>query len=280
MFGLVRPYYKKMIKKDKHEYKCYYCGLCMGMGRNTGLLSRFLINYDVCLAYLVADSISMDTEVKTARCPFSLYKRVQYRDNVELLNKMSNINYILTYHKVMDDIDDDNSVVAKVIELLMRKKYISIENANEGAVRAVTAGMQEIRLAESADTCISVKDAALPFGKLLEETMVGCLEDSSDDKVFTTLCKYLGMWIYIVDACVDLKKDIKHKKYNPLKAGYPNANVEDIVFMRREEITSFLVSCKQSMQQLLELFSCGKNQSLVHDLFEYLLPQEVVDLLK
>ncbi len=280
MFGLVRPYYKKMIKQDKCEYKCYYCGLCMGMGRNTGLVSRFLINYDVCLAYLVADSISMDTEMKTARCPFSLYKRVKYRDNSELLNKMSNINYILSYHKVKDDIDDDNSIVAKVVELLMRKKYISIEEANDGVVRAVTTGMQEIRIAESVDTRISVKDAALPFGKLLEKTMAGCLEDPADDKVFTTLCKYLGMWIYIVDACVDLRKDIKHKKYNPLKAGYPDANVEDIIFMRKEEITDFLVSCKQSMQQLLELFSCGKNQSLVHDLFEYLLPQEVADLLR
>lgn len=175
MFGLVRPYYKKMIKQDKCEYKCYYCGLCMGMGRNTGLVSRFLINYDVCLAYLVADSISMDTEMKTARCPFSLYKRVKYRDNSELLNKMSNINYILSYHKVKDDIDDDNSIVAKVVELLMRKKYISIEKANDGVVRAVTTGMQEIRIAESVDTRISVKDAALPFGKLLEETMAGCL---------------------------------------------------------------------------------------------------------
>ena len=108
MFGLVRPYYKKMIKQEKCEYKCYYCGLCMGMGRNTGILSRFLINYDVCLAYLVADSISVDTDIKTARCPFSPVRRVKFRDNPALLDKMSSVNYILTYHKVKDDIDDDN----------------------------------------------------------------------------------------------------------------------------------------------------------------------------
>lgn len=70
MFGLVRPYYKKMIKQEKCEYKCYYCGLCMGMGRTTGLFSRFLINYDVCLAYLVADSISLDTDSITKLMDF------------------------------------------------------------------------------------------------------------------------------------------------------------------------------------------------------------------
>ncbi len=280
MFGLVRPYYKKMLSQDKCEYKCYYCGLCMGMGRNTGFISRLLINYDVCLAYLVADSISLDTEIKKARCPFSLYKRVQYRDNTELLDKMSQINYILTYHKVMDDIDDDNSKVAKFIELLMRKKYISIKTQNITAVDTVAQGMKRIRDFEKKNEKVSVYDSAMPFGELLANTMSGCLKDSADDKVFTSLCKYLGMWIYVVDACVDLKKDIKHNKYNPLKAGYSNANVDYIIEERKDEIIDFLMSCKQSMQQLLELLACGKNENLVHDLFEYLLPQDVADLLQ
>lgn len=280
MFGLVRPYYKKMIKQEKCEYKCYYCGLCMGMGRNMGILSRFLINYDVCLAYLVADSISVDTDIKTARCPFSPIRMVKYRDNPTLLDKMSSVNYILTYHKVKDDIDDDNSVIAKIIERLMRKKYDSIKGNNEQTILAVANGMEIIKTAESSNNKISVRDSAIPFGELLEGAMMGSLEDLADDKVFSTLCKYLGMWIYVVDACVDLAKDIKHGKYNPLKAGYPDATVEYIIAIRKYEIIDFLMSCKQSMQQLLELLSCGKNETLVHDLFEYLLPQDVADMLK
>lgn len=280
MFGLVRPYYKKMIKQEKCEYKCYYCGLCMGMGRNTGILSRFLINYDVCLAYLVADSIFVDTSIETARCPFSPIRKVKYRDNPALLDKMSGVNYILTYHKVKDDIDDDDSAVAKIIERLMRKKYDSIRIKNEHSIRAVIDGMQAIKAVESSNEKISVHDSAVPFGDLLGGAMAGCLEDPTDDKVFSALCKYLGMWIYVIDACVDLKNDIKHNKYNPLKAGYADATVENIIASRRDEIIDFLMSCKQSMQQLLELLSCGKNENLVYNLFEYLLPQEVADMLK
>lgn len=269
-----------MIKQEKNEYKCYYCGLCMGMGRNTGVLSRFLINYDVCLAYLVADSISMDTEMKSARCPFSPIKKVKYRDNPVLLDKMSNVNYILTYHKVLDDIDDDNSFLAKIIEKLMRKNYNSIENENQSAVYKVVEGMRIIKEAEALNVRISVSDSAQPFGLLLEGVMTNCLDDPTDDKVFTALCKQIGMWIYVIDACLDLKDDIKHNKYNPLKAGYSDATVEDIIDLRKEEIVDFLISCKQSMKQLIELLSCGKNENLVHDLFEYLLPQDVADMLK
>ena len=162
----------------------------------------------------------------------------------------------------------------------MRKKYDSIKGNNEAKICAVTDGMQHIKTMESSNEKISVRDSAFPFGKLLEGAMRGCLDDPTDDKVFSALCKYLGMWIYVVDACVDLGKDIKHNKYNPLKAGYPDATVEDIVTLRKDEIVDFLMTCKQSMQQLLELLSCGKNENLVHDLFEYLLPQDVADMLK
>ena len=279
MFGLVRPYYKKMIKRDKCEYKCYYCGLCMGMGRNTGLISRLLVNYDVCLAYLVADSIYLDTEIKSERCPFSIWKKVQYRDNIELLDKMSCINYILTYHKILDDINDDNSLIAKLLEFLMRKKYRNIEEKNRSKTQAVALHMQMIRNMESNNEKISVYDSSVPFGNLLEAIMSGCIDDPADDKVFTALCKYLGMWIYIVDACLDLKKDTKHNKYNPLKAGYPDTKDENILAARKDEIAVFLMSCKQSMQQLIELLSCGKNETLVQNLFEYLLPKDVADLL-
>ena len=280
MFGLVRPYYKKMINQEKCEYKCYYCGLCMGMGRTTGLFSRLLINYDVCLAYLVADSISLETDIREARCPFSPIKRVKYRDNPVLLDRLSAINYILTYHKVKDDIDDDNSIIAKFVERLMRRNYNNLKGDNERAICAVTAGMHAIKIAESSDEWISIRDSAVPFGELLEGAMAGCLDDTEDDKVFTTLCRYLGMWVYVVDACVDLEEDIKKNKFNPLKAGYFNATAEEIFELRKKEIIDFLTSCKQSMQQLLEIFACGKNEELVHVLFQYILPQDVVDMLQ
>lgn len=280
MFGLVRPYYKKMLAQEKCEYKCYYCGLCMGLGRNSGLLSRNLLTYDICLAYLLADSVSFEAEKKTARCPYAIWRKVTYWDNPKLLDRLSQIDYLLAYHKVLDDINDDNSLGAKFVERLMRKKYTNIAKAAPELDIPIREGMEAVSAAESKNVCISVKEAAEPFGKLLENTMSGCLEDPTDDKIFASLCKHLGMWIYIIDACLDLKKDLKHNKYNPLSAGYINVSVDDIITNRKEEITLFLMTCKQNMQQLLELFACGKNEHLLQNMFEYLLPQDVADLLR
>lgn len=279
MFGLMRPHFKRMLRRERQEYSCYYCGLCMGMGRNTGKLSRMLINFDVCLAYLVADSISPDTEIKTGRCPYSLRRKVRYRDNPELLDKMSAINYILTYHKFLDDIDDDNSMLAKLMEKGMRKRYVDMERQHRRTAEAVASGMRSVREMERGNGRISIRDSAMPFGSLLENAMSDCLDDPTDAKVFATLCRYLGMWIYVVDACVDLERDCKHGKYNPIKAGY-ETGVGEILAERKEEIASFLSGCERSMHQLLQLFSSARNEQLIIELFSGLLPAKVEEMLK
>lgn len=280
MFGLVRPCYQKMQKIDKSSHRCYYCGLCVGMGRNTGLLSRVLVNYDVCLLYLVADSVSSDTEIKTGRCPLPPFKRIRYRDNAALLDKMAGINYILTYYKVRDDMADDRSIRAAIVERMLRKRFEALRPTEKDAVRAVEEGMKHLWEMEAADQYISVARSAEPFGDLVANAMAGCMEDPTDDKAFQTLCRYLGMWIYVIDACVDLKKDIRRHKYNPLKAGCGEASAAEIIAKRKEEITVFLMSCKQSIRQLLTLLSFAKNESLIQSYFQYMLPRDVADMLK
>lgn len=281
MFGLLRPYHKKMLKHEKQEYKQYYCGLCMGMGRNTGLLSRFLINFDVCLAYLVADSIDCKSQTKCKRCPFSPINKITYKDNTELLDKLSKINYVLSYHKVLDDIYDDNNLKSKIVELMMRRKYNKIKITNEEVVLSVSDGMNLIREFEANHkTKLGIEDAARPFGDLLSNVMSDCIEDPIDSEAFMILCKHLGMWIYVVDACFDLRKDIRNNKYNPLKIGYDNLSADEIIKLRKLEIIDFLLKCKQSMFQLLKLLSFESNDELINLLFTYILPQEVADMLE
>ena len=47
MFGYVQPAYAELRVREHELYKAYYCGLCRAMGRTTGQLSRFSLNYDL-----------------------------------------------------------------------------------------------------------------------------------------------------------------------------------------------------------------------------------------
>lgn len=243
------------------------------------MLSRALVNFDVCLAYLVADSLCADRSVKEGRCPFAPYKKISYRDNPALLKKLSEINFILSYHKVLDDVMDDNSRKAKAAERLMRAGYKRVAGRNPQAAQAVSAGMEVIHKMETDGRRLPVRESAGPFGALLKSAMENCLEDPLDSEVFALLCNYLGMWIYVTDACMDLESDARQGRYNPITAGI-KGEADQILMQRREEITEFLMSCKQSMQQLLELLCGAKNQELAQLLFEYIAPQEVIQMLQ
>lgn len=276
MFGTIRPC---LQKDEKSEYKCYYCGLCMGMGKFTGFFSRFLLNYDFCIAYLVADSISTDTQLDTAICPFPFWRKVRYRFNSRLLRFMAERNYILTYHKVLDDIHDDGSFIAKILERLMRRRYLTIMKEKSALIESVTATMDSLHTMELANANIPIAEAAKPFGELMRCVMDGCMDDSTDSMIFAQLCRYLGMWIYTIDACKDIHKDSKKGKYNPILAGR-NSSVENVVSERKEEISKFLMHCKLSMMQLLELLHCAKNKELVYSIFEHALPRDVAEMLQ
>lgn len=276
MFGLIRPC---LQGAEKEEYKSYYCGLCMGMGRCTGMVSRFLVNYDVCLAYLLADSIGCESTVKEMRCPYMPYKKVTYRDNPTLLNWMAEINYMLSYHKVLDDVYDDDSWKAKVVAGFMRKRYTALAEKHGDIDQAMAEKMALLRVQEGHNEAISIKDAATPFGELLEASMGGCFQDELDGEVFALLCKQLGMWIYIVDACLDLEKDSQQQTYNPILAGTTLPHQEALQERKREILTT-LMELRQTMVQLLQLLSSEKNEDLIQTMFQRLLPQNVAEMLQ
>ena len=156
-----------------------------------GFFSRLFVNYDVCIAYLVADSMEVNTNCVNAVCPFFL-KTIRYNDNPVLLDRMAQVNYLLVYHKVMDDIMDDNSVKAKVTARLMRNKYLQIAQHNRMAAKCIVTWMKAIREMEERQAYVSLDQAALPFGRLLEGVMATCVNDPLDAQVFGTFCKWLG----------------------------------------------------------------------------------------
>lgn len=243
----------------------------MGMGRSTGLLSRFLINYEICLAYMIADSVNLDADEQRARCPFNPFRIVSYRDNPQILDYFSVLNYILAYHKSLDDIMDDRSLKARTAERLMRRKYIRIASEYGEAIEVVEDQLARLSEREIANGYLPIAEAAEPFGDLLGGVMRNCLDDMEDSLIFSILCKYIGRWIYVLDAVSDLKQDYQNGNYNALLAG-TGKSFKEVWQDRSHETISFLSESQNTMYQLLELLSCAKNKDLIYSAFQHLLP--------
>lgn len=279
MFGLIRPCDAALKNGEKLNYQGYYCGLCVGMDRLGGALARFITSYDLCLAYILADSLSPELHTELTFCPYMPYRCIAIQDNTELLRRISERNYILAYHKVLDDIADDGDLKAKAAERMMRKTYGEIASREPQLASAAEEGMRRLRAQEQRREPLELHAAAEPFASMLAEIMRSCVDDALDREVYARLCYELGAWIYIVDAIADLRQDALDGAYNPILAGR-EGGAETIFQERKQELAAWLGERKRTMHELLLLLGCAKNRAMIDGLFTYMLPRNVARLLQ
>ena len=69
MFGYVLPCKPELKVREWTRYRAYYCGLCKELGREYGLFSRFLLNYDLVLLALCADAARGEAPAASGALP-------------------------------------------------------------------------------------------------------------------------------------------------------------------------------------------------------------------
>ncbi|MEG1993998.1 MAG: DUF5685 family protein, partial [Oscillospiraceae bacterium] len=60
MFGYVKPYTNELKVIENEAYKGIYCGLCKQLGKQYGIFSRLILNYDFAFMSLVSASLCDD----------------------------------------------------------------------------------------------------------------------------------------------------------------------------------------------------------------------------
>src|SRR5690242_13659370 len=124
MFGYVTPCKMELKIKDYEKFKSYYCGLCKSIKINIGNIPRAALNYDMTFLAILLDSLDNSKSIYTKqRCAIHpLRKKVILKDN-DYLSYAAFCNVILSYYKLLDNINDDNSIKSKIFSLFF-KNYL------------------------------------------------------------------------------------------------------------------------------------------------------------
>lgn len=213
MFGFVVANPDKLSEEQKERYKGIYCGLCEELGENRGFKCRMALTYDLVFLAIVLSAVFGEEYNETeGRCAVHPMKKRKYLRN-KYTAYAADMNLALAYYKYLDDWQDDGSKKAFLQMKLFGKENAEIAEKYPVQCEAVKKQLEELAAIEKED--ILVPDIpALAFGKLL-----GSIFSYGDSEERQKLCDFgeaLGKFIYILDAAVDLKHDIKKKRYNPL----------------------------------------------------------------
>ena len=213
MFGYVIARKDTLSEEQLARYRGCYCGLCHALKAHYGNLHRLALNYDMTFLILVLSSLYEPEERQdAARCavhpvkpqdlwqtPFSAYA--------------ADLTIALTYHKLRDDWLDDGDRLKKSLTDRLQGAYDKVKARLPRQCALIETELEALLALEKASEPIPDKCAAA-FGRL----MAGLFVEREDhwSPVLWDMGFFLGQFIYLQDAAVDLAKDAKKGRYNPL----------------------------------------------------------------
>ena len=232
MFGYVIANADILSDEEKARYKSVYCGLCHAIGERHGMVGKLTLNYDMTFLILLLNSMYEPEEERFCeRCVVHPMSRHDCRQS-EFTDYAADMNVALAYLNQLDNWNDDKNVFSLLIAKTLKKKYASVAERWPRQCNAMEGCIAELSTLEAAGEQNPDAGAQI-FGELMGELFV-LREGYWSDTIRAMACS-LGEFIYIMDAFIDLPRDIKKGRYNPLEQlrrdGRSDAYFKDILTM-------------------------------------------------
>lgn len=244
MFGFISIDPNKLTQEQVLRYKSIYCGLCRSLRDRHGAMARMTLTYDMTFLVLVLCSLYEPNEIGGEEtCPAHPIKKRTYVQS-EISDYAADMNIALAYHNCIDDWKDDLDVAALAGSGLMKASYERVCRQYPRQCNAIEQCLAELNEIEKRRD--DEPDAAAgSFGKLMAELFV-MREDFWSDRL-RRFGMALGQFIYVMDACIDLKNDKRYYKYNPFVKLYGRLDEEERF---RDILQMLLADCISEFEAL------------------------------
>lgn len=215
MFGYVIINQAELTDDEVQRYRQCYCGLCNSLKKRHGNLSRLMLTYDLTFLVILLNALYETEEITYENgCVVHPVKKQKWWHS-NFTDYAADMSILLSYQKLLDDWNDDCNPLSLWASLPFKKQYREISDQYPRQSKVLEESMQklsamELSGAQDPDT------ASKLFGDIMAELFV-FKEDHWAD-CLRHFGNALGQLIYIMDAVVDLDKDIKTGNYNPLKS--------------------------------------------------------------
>lgn len=231
MFGYVTANKPELKMREFGRYKAFYCGLCRRLGKTNGTVSRLTLSYDMTFLILLLSSLyEPEEQQERHRCLIHPGKK-QWMIYNPITDYASDMNVLLSCYHFQDDWEDEKSISGFCGTKVFagRAKKIAGQYPRQAEVIKEQLG----RLAELEQKGVTEPDAiSRPFGELMSELFV-YREDAFQD-ILRGFGFYLGKYIYLLDAFMDLEKDLKKGSFNPFRERAGREDFEEAVHQMLE----------------------------------------------
>ena len=215
VFGFVTASTNELTKPQQERYSAVYCGICRQIRQRSSQLSRLGLSYDMAFRALLLMSLYEPAESGGDNaCILHPFRHRPWADS-EYIGYAADMNVALAYYNALDDCQDDGRLSAKAAAGILGRSLPQIRQRYPRQCAAIENCIQRLSRLESKN-CANPDLPAGCFGELMGELLV-----YHEDLWAPTLRQMgmaLGRFIYLTDAAVDYRADLRKKKYNPFLA--------------------------------------------------------------
>jgi hypothetical protein len=283
LFGYIKPCEAELKVREMQLFKAYYCGLCSVLGRTASLTARLSLNYDMVFLNLLLASLDKTPEqITPGRCLLHPAVKRPFAGSGAVSVYCAHINSLLTWLKLADDRQDEGSVRAWLAAPFFRRPAKKAQKAHPLYWEEMELQLRALRQLEK-ENRVGMDQAADPFARLIGAVCAAPFvsDQSVKDALYWTGYN-LGRWIYLLDACDDLERDLRKNCYNPVftqfKSMYHGALPE---FTRsiRDIMEERLIFTLDSAAKAYELIPVQKNKELLDNIVYLGLRKRTDDIL-
>lgn len=268
MFGYVRVNKPELRVKEFEIYNAVYCGLCRHIGKTYGAVAKLCLSYDMTFISLLQSCLSDGADCfEQKRCRANPLKKCTYCKNDGQIHELAAAaSMALCDMKLRDNACDSRfplSLCFKAVRLFTKRKAAKAYRKYPVLESVVSDYFEEQLKVEASDGC-SLDKAAEPsakaVGRILE--MLECEEKYKF--VLERMGYCLGKWIYLCDVADDLEKDIKKKRFNPLKFEMPSG--ADPKKYAEQRLVPLMNNCFIECAKYAELLDIKKYKNILDNI--------------
>lgn len=214
MFGYISINEKTLTPEQRDRYQAVYCGLCRSLGTQYGAIGRMTLTYDMTfLVLLLASVYALPEEEGKQRCPaFPPLRRCSFAV-CDASPYAADMSILLAYYKGLDDWADERSLSGYSKSKALEKRATDAAGRWPRQSAAIEKGLESLLAMEKGNE-LNPDIPTNCFGALMGELFVWQEDEKAD--MLRSFGAALGRFIYLMDACMDLRSDIRHRRYNPL----------------------------------------------------------------
>lgn len=212
MFGYVMANLPELDKALRKRYMAAYCGICRQIRERCSNTARLSLSYDMAFLALLLLSLYEPEETGGSRaCSLHPIHPRPWTD-CDIIRYCADMNVALAYYNCMDDYADEGKRTSKLAAKQLAPALPRICSAYPRQCNAIEHCIARLSQLEK-ENCPNPDEPAGCFGQLMAELLVW--QEDLWAPTLREMGNALGRFIYLADAAVDYRRDLRKKQYNP-----------------------------------------------------------------